>query len=244
MPTAEAHVPTDRPSRYLVQLCRHAKQMGRMRHRPPTRHSGGQMPPEVRHVGYSETYGIVRFAEGQWTLQATAGTLTLRVEATDENTLRRLQDGIAARLEKIGRHDQLAVTWQRPQASAALGEQAPGMAPAPQTGAGKRRRHGRLDTIALVAGGALVVAVHLGLGGAALAASAWTSWATNIVLAIILLKLITIAGHVMLGRFAIRRGKIVHARWKLRHSPPEPAPTAAPPMTEQAAGIVKQEEHS
>jgi len=41
MLTAEARIETDRPSRYLAQLCRHAGQMSRpMRHRPHS-HDGG-----------------------------------------------------------------------------------------------------------------------------------------------------------------------------------------------------------
>jgi len=38
----------------------------------------------------------------------------LRVEAADEDNLRRLQDLIASRLERFGRRDRLTVTWQRP----------------------------------------------------------------------------------------------------------------------------------
>lgn len=68
----------------------------------------------MEHVDYSETRGIVRFAQGRWTLGATSDTLTLRVEADDEDALRRLQEGISGRLEKIGRRDRLKVTWQPP----------------------------------------------------------------------------------------------------------------------------------
>lgn len=54
--------------------------------------------------------------------------------------------------------------------------------------------------------------MHLGLGGAALAASRWTGWATNIVLAVVLVTIIIIAGHLILGRMAIRRVKASKAR--------------------------------
>lgn len=238
MPAAEAQVRTDRASRYLVQLCRHARQMASMRHRPPAR-LGGHTPPDVLDVDCSEPRGIVRFAEGQWTLEATADTLTLRVEAADAETLRRLQDGITARMEKIGRRDRLAVTWQQPSPD----EQNPGAAPAPDTAAGKRRRRGWLSTIALAVGAALVVAVHLGVGGAALATSAWTGWAANIVLALILLKLVTIAGHLVLGYFALRGGKTLHARWNLRH-PSAPERTVASSTTEQGTVQVTREDRS
>jgi hypothetical protein len=219
MPTAEAHVRTDRPSRYLVQLCRHTHQMGRMRHRPPARDGGSQRPPRVQYVDYSETSGTVCFAEGQLTLRATADTLTLRIEAPDKDTLQRLQRGIAGRLEKIGRRDQLTVTWQP--STAPPGEHTTN--PAHTSHSWNRRWRSRFARIALVVGAVLVIAVHLGLGGAALAASAWTGWATNVLLAIIALKLIVVAGHVVLGRVVIRRGKIAHTRWKLRHPPSDQA---------------------
>jgi hypothetical protein len=216
MPTAEARVATDRASRYLVQLCRHADQMAGMRHRPPALH-GGRRPPAVQYVEHSDSHGIVHFATGRWTLDADPDALTLRAEAADEQTLRRLQDGITARLERIGRRDQLVVTWQRPQAPTDTpGDNNPG----PATGKHPRRRW--LAATGLVAGGAVVIAVHLGLFGGALAASAWTTWATNVLLLLVVLKVAFMIGHIVLGRFALRRGRAAHARWKRRHSPPEP----------------------
>jgi hypothetical protein len=124
MLTAEAHVTTERPSRYLVQLCRHASQMGqhrgtgqwrgmrqRLRHRPPT-NQGGDGPPEVRHAECSDTHGIVELGWARWFMRATADTLTLRAEADSEQHLRQVQDLVAGRLERIGRRDHLTVTWQ------------------------------------------------------------------------------------------------------------------------------------
>jgi hypothetical protein len=117
MPTAEAQILTDRASRYLAQLCRHASQMGRpMRHRPRA-HDRGDPPPEVKHVEWSDTYGIVSMSWGQWTMQATPDTLTVRAEAADEDSLRRIQDLVAERLGRFGRRDHLTVSWQQPDAS-------------------------------------------------------------------------------------------------------------------------------
>jgi hypothetical protein len=56
---------------------------------------------------------------GQWTMQATPGTLRLRAEAGSEENLRRIQDLVTARLEKIGRRDHLTVNWQPTEAPAA-----------------------------------------------------------------------------------------------------------------------------
>ncbi len=114
MLTAEARVETEHPSRYLVQLCRHAQQIHRLHDRPRI-HGGEEQPfPEVPHVEWSETRGIVSFGWGQCTMQAIAGTLTLRVEAADEQNLQRVQDIVAGDIERFGRRDHLTVKWQRP----------------------------------------------------------------------------------------------------------------------------------
>lgn len=222
MPTAEALVPTDRASRYLVQLCRHLSRMSGMRHRPPVAHGGGQMPPEVRHVDYSETHGTIRFAQGLCTLQAAPDALTLRIEADDADTMQRLRNGIAGRIEKIGRRDQLTVTWSPLQAPEGAPAEPVGTTALPAAGVVKRRGIGK--AIGLGAVGVVVVALHLGLGGAVLAASSWTSWGVNAILAIVLLKLLFMGGHVVLGRVGIRA-----VNRRRRHTlPHRPAPTDAP----------------
>jgi hypothetical protein len=114
MNAAVAQIPTERASRYLEQLCRHLGQMSRMRHPAPAGHRGGQAPPPVQHVDWSDTSGEIRFTDGTCTLHATPTELLLRVDADDEDSLRRLQDGITRRLATIGRRDHLTVDWQRP----------------------------------------------------------------------------------------------------------------------------------
>ena len=112
MLTAEATVETEHPSRYLVQLGQHAGKMGgHLRHRPLS-HDGGAEPPEIRHAEWSETDGIVTLDLGRWTMHATPGELRLRAEADSEENLRRIQDLLTTRLEKIGRRDRLRVNWQ------------------------------------------------------------------------------------------------------------------------------------
>jgi hypothetical protein len=120
MLTAEAHVQTEHPSRYLVQLCRHAQQVHRLRHRPRA-HDGGdaQPPPKVQHVEWSETRGLISFGRGQCTMQATPGTLILHAEAADEENLQRVQDIVAKDIERFGQRDHLKVNWQLPEASTA-----------------------------------------------------------------------------------------------------------------------------
>ena len=116
MLTSEAQIQTHRPSRYLIQLCSHASDMGRHRgHGLRARHAGSapEGSPEVRHAEWSGSRGIVSLSWGQCTLQAASGTLTLHAEAADEENLRRVQDLIAKRLESFGRRDHLKVEWQQ-----------------------------------------------------------------------------------------------------------------------------------
>lgn len=214
MPTTEAHVPTERASRYLVQLCQHLGQMSRMRHRPPVR-SGSQAPPAVQHVDWSDTTGTIRFAQGTCTLHATTDGLTLRVEADDEDTLRRLQEGIARRLDTIGRRDHLTVHWQQAIPESSLTPEDTTTTAISSAGTTRRPRPtGRL--LALVTVAALAILVHLGILGVTLAASAWASWGTSIVFAIVVVKIIAVALHGALGRLAFRnRGTIRH--WTRGH---------------------------
>ncbi|MFF6996095.1 DUF2218 domain-containing protein [Streptomyces sp. NPDC008313] len=211
MPTAETRLATDRASRYLVQLCRHLRQMPRMSRRPPGGHGGGGARPEVRHVEFTDTHGTVRFADGLWTLDATADALVLRVDADDEEALQRLQDAVTARIEKIGRRDGLQVHWRR-----AVPDASPRTKHDAEDGVsgsgGSRGRRGA--TLGLVTAGALIVAVHLGIGGAALADAKWTGWAVNAVLALVLVKLVLLGSHFFLGRAALRRGVVFRHRRK------------------------------
>jgi hypothetical protein len=151
--------------------------------------------PGVNHIEYSDTDGTVRFAEGRLSLYATTDALTLRVEAADDEALRRLQDGIAARLQKIGRRDGLTTSWQE------LDSQAE----APADSLGGRRRP--LAVVGLAAAVALIATVHLGLGGAALASTAWTALIGNVLVVALLGALVFIVAHLFLGRFAFRRRK-------------------------------------
>ena len=72
------------------------------------------------------------------------------------------------------------------------------------------RRH-RRRTILLAVAGALAIAVHIGLLGAVLANSRWTSGAADIVLMIVVGKALLILG----GRVAFRHGK---AAYRIRHT--------------------------
>ena len=99
MPIAEARVSTERPGRYLVQLCRHINQMA-------------QMHPQLgAQAEWSDNHGVINFGWGQCTLRADPDVLILRAEAPDAESLHQLKQRVAGRLEQVGRRDRLTVTW-------------------------------------------------------------------------------------------------------------------------------------
>jgi hypothetical protein len=91
------------------------------RHRPPGHGHGdgdaagdpdaaGGRPPAAT-VSSAGREGIIDFGWGRCTLHAATDALTLHAEAGDPQRLQQIKDGITARLERIGRRDQLTVTW-------------------------------------------------------------------------------------------------------------------------------------
>jgi hypothetical protein len=105
MPSAEARVRTDRASRYLNQLCGHTARIAGLSH---GHHAEGVTPRRAESSGGN---GVIEFDRGRCTLRATGEELVLLAEADDEQHLRLVQDAIAERLRRIGRRDQLSVTW-------------------------------------------------------------------------------------------------------------------------------------
>lgn len=106
MLTAEARVPTERASRYLVQLCTSTRS-GRS---TCLARADTQYPP-VQRAEWSDTHAVITLDRGQCTLAETAHTLMLRVEAADTDSFPRVQDMQARRLKTIGRREHLTVTW-------------------------------------------------------------------------------------------------------------------------------------
>jgi hypothetical protein len=200
MPTAEAHVPTDRPSRYLVQLCKHFSNKGsHLKHRPrnhhgddgtAARHEPLDIDPAQIFVEWTDTHGTVTLPRSTCDLRAGQGELVLRLEAATEADLQKLRDLLTVHLGRFGRRDQLQVEWDRPGATPASPAD-----PAPA-------RRSRLAWAGLAALVIAVVAVHLGLADALLSASDWTSWAVGAVLAMITVKL---AVALVVGRRMHRR---------------------------------------
>lgn len=109
MPTAQTRIPTDRAGRYLAQLCQHLNQIsGHTRHGSAT---GGGRPPQVGRAEWSDSHGVIELGSGRCTLDATSDELTVELAAVDSDELQRMQQLFSARLETIGRRDNLVVTW-------------------------------------------------------------------------------------------------------------------------------------
>ena len=56
--------------------------------------------------------GTVGLDWGSWTMRALPGRLVVRAEAADQESLRRIQDLLTARLQRFGRRERLTVNWQ------------------------------------------------------------------------------------------------------------------------------------
>jgi hypothetical protein len=119
MLTADAEVPTDRATRYLVQLCRHLGNKGRhLSHRPRMHGSADSGRPLTEaeaarvRVEWTETRGDVDFGWGSCTLTGTPDALLVHAEAADEESLQRIRDVITVHLGRFSRRDPLTVRWQ------------------------------------------------------------------------------------------------------------------------------------
>ncbi|MEV4113458.1 DUF2218 domain-containing protein [Nonomuraea sp. NPDC049695] len=195
MPTAEAHITTDRASRYLVQLCRHAGQMG---HGFPTHanrgpHMGGERPRNVE-AEWSETDGTISLDWGTCTLRATPEALTLHVEAVDEERLQRIKALLTRNIARMGRRDDLTVDWHGPDGTT-------GDVPAPPG----RRRH---TALVLTSAAVLAVALHVGLAAGVLTVPHWAGLGADAVLGIVLVmvlaKGVLVAAHLRRRRASSR----------------------------------------
>lgn len=114
MPISEARVQTLKADRYLAQLCRHADAISRR----PGRHLHDSPAPahpdlRIRQVERSGTTATLEFDLGRCTLDTEPDALTLRAEADDAASLRRLEDLIAADIERFGNREQVTVAWRR-----------------------------------------------------------------------------------------------------------------------------------
>ena len=109
---AVAHIETNRASRHLVEVCKHASKMNRHLQRLGSHVVGRHAPPEIRRVDWSDIEAVISFGGGRCELRAAADALNVRIEARDQESLRQLKDFVGHRLETIGSRDHLSVSWQ------------------------------------------------------------------------------------------------------------------------------------
>ena len=138
------------------------------------------------------------------TLHADTDVLTLRIEAGEQEALQRIQDTITRDLRRFSGNE-LTAAWQLTDTGSDAEPHGPMFVAnnKPASGCGRIKR----ITLAGVAAVTLLVALHLGLGGAVVASAQWTSMAIGIVVALVLLKI----GLVVLGGFGIHRHRAAKA---------------------------------
>ncbi|WP_051808714.1 DUF2218 domain-containing protein [Actinoplanes subtropicus] len=196
-PILHAQITTERASRYLVQFCKHAAAIGDGGHGPRMHLHTAMDRRDVRVTAdWSDTSGTVTFTPwGRCTLTADGDTLTVRIEATDEDGLTRIRDVIDRDLQRFSRRDPLSVSWQQPPGAAPF-RPTPAMTSPPRRGAPRTR----LRTILLPPAAVLVIALHVGAAGTAVAHSRWTGIAVDAMVALVALKIASITWAHYTGR--------------------------------------------
>jgi hypothetical protein len=192
MPIAETRIDTDRPSRYLVQFCKHAAAMGSSRGHQLRAHAEGVSATgrvTVR-AEWSDNLGTVTFDPwGTCHLQARDTKLLVRVQATSHDSLARIEEIVTADLGRFSRQE-LSITWHSIGAELAEKQRITAIHPTRLV----LRRSPWL--LALV--GVLIVAAHLGAGGYVL--TRW-GWPLAVVIAIAVVGMLAVGGyHVTRGR--------------------------------------------
>jgi hypothetical protein len=122
MPSLRAQIQTERPSRYLVQFCKHAAAIGGVSGHRPRMHLGRTSAGRQVQVRaeWSDSHGVVTFSPwGQCTMSADADMLTLCIEATDQDALQQIQDIISQDLARFSRREPLIVNWHPPESPGA-----------------------------------------------------------------------------------------------------------------------------
>jgi hypothetical protein len=88
-----ARVATDRPGRYLTQLCKHFANKTR--------------------AEWTDDSGCIQFDFGTCRLVAEERSLVLTAEAADEESLARVEQVTASHLVRFATRDELTVDWTR-----------------------------------------------------------------------------------------------------------------------------------
>jgi hypothetical protein len=232
MLTAQAQVKTERPSRYLVQLCRHA---GRHGHHPrppagPSCRRWGAGPPRIAVTRRLLQHPRDHHFRPLGSVHPTGhpDILTLCLEATDEDKLQRLQEVITRNLERFGRREHLTVTWQQPVPTAACpgaADPAQELHPVPAAQTGRGRRTTVVLAAAVVLGVALAVVTHLGMGAAVLAAWRWVGWTA---VGLVAIPVVAVVGHAVVVTVLGVRALAIRRRLHISRSDQQRVDTPRP----------------
>jgi hypothetical protein len=203
---AEACIDTDRPGRYLVQLCKHAAAMGSGRgHRLRMHGDEANAVGDVTvHAEWSDNLGTVTFDPwGQCRLKAEEASLLVQVQAVCVDDLRRIEEIVTNNLVRFSRH-QMVIAWRAVDAEVARAHRI--------TAAKQPRVVPRLGRAwwALVAVAAVLGAAHLGAVGYVV--TRW-GWPLAAVVTILVVSMLAVGGYHMT--------KIRRARHRSRHCSPE-----------------------
>jgi hypothetical protein len=193
VPIAEARIDTDRPSRYLVQFCKHAAAMGSGRGHQLRAHAEGVSATGSVTVRaeWSDTSGTVTFDPwGTCHLQAGDRALLVRVQATSHDSLARIEEIVTADLARFSRQE-LSITWHSIGTEPAERQRITAIHP-------MRLVLRRIPWLLAVVG-VLIVAAHLAAGGYVL-----TRW--GLPLAVVIA--IAAVGMLAVGGYHITRGRL------------------------------------
>lgn len=188
MPFAEARIDTGRPSRYLVQFCKHAAAMGSGRGHQlcelcALAEGVNATGPVTIRAEWSDTSGTVTFDPwGTCHLQARDTELLVRVQAASQDSLERIEDIVTKDLGRFSRQE-LSITWHSIGAELAEKQRITAKHPT--------MRLLRLTPWLLAAVGMLIVAAHLAAGGYVL--TRW-GWPLAVVIAIAAVAMLAVGG--------------------------------------------------
>src|SRR5437016_4253175 len=104
--TSTATVGTTRAARYRDQLASHGAGLTRHTGRSEDGHT-----PRILGTTIDNDTVVISLRWGRCTITATSDALQLAAEADTPDGLAKIQSGIAARISKIGRRDNLSVDW-------------------------------------------------------------------------------------------------------------------------------------
>lgn len=198
----QAELTTEQASRYLVQFCRHAAAMGGRGHQVRNHLHGGAEAPMHVTAEWSTTQGVVLFGpSGRCTLAADNDSLRLEIAAADESELSRIREIVTRDFARFSHRAPMPLTWSQPD-SPGTAYTIGGDQPAPNRRKSRRRP---VRTTLLVLAVLAVVGLHLGLAGTLATRSPWTGMATNVLLALVAVKVAVI------GLARLHRGRSARA---------------------------------